>query len=132
VPRQRGEAQSARNIPARNYLVAPHRIWTFKLPNGPEVHGETQDIVGLYVPARLQALDRTQPELPMKPGRTPMGGLRPPCSGSASPEHPPAATSRRSLMSIEPDHFKWRRIKSEKDRTYISEPDRSCVLGGAI
>src|SRR6266446_10301314 len=27
------------------------------------------------------------------------GGLRPPCSGPARPEHPPAATSRRSLQA---------------------------------
>src|SRR5262249_37218563 len=27
------------------------------------------------------------------------GGLRPPCSGPARPEHPPAATSRRSLRA---------------------------------
>src|SRR3984893_16688151 len=61
---------------------APHRIRTFKLSKDPEFVEKLRDIVGLYVdpPAhavvlsvdeksQIQALDRTQPGLPMKKGR---------------------------------------------------------------
>lgn len=64
------------------HQLAPHRIRTFKLSNDPEFAAKLKDIVGLYVdpPAhavvlsvdeksQIQALDRTQPGLPMKPGR---------------------------------------------------------------
>jgi transposase len=62
--------------------LAPHRIRTFKLSNDPNFAAKVRDIVGLYVdpPAhavvlsvdeksQIQALDRTQPGLPMKKGR---------------------------------------------------------------
>jgi transposase len=62
--------------------LAPHRIRTFKLSNDPQFADKLKDVVGLYVdpPAhavvlsvdeksQIQALDRTQPGLPMKPGR---------------------------------------------------------------
>ena len=62
--------------------LAPHRIRTFKLSKDPEFVEKLRDIVGLYVdpPAhavvlsvdeksQIQALDRTQPGLPMKKGR---------------------------------------------------------------
>src|SRR6187402_864504 len=65
------------------HRLAPHRIRTFKLSNDPKFADKLKDIVGLYVdpPAhavvlsvdeksQIQALDRTQPGLPMKPGRT--------------------------------------------------------------
>ena len=61
---------------------APHRVRTFKLSNDPQFAAELKDIVGLYVDApehavvlavdeksQIQALDCTQPGLPMKPGR---------------------------------------------------------------
>lgn len=64
------------------HQLAPHRIETFKLSNDPKFAEKLKDIVGLYVdpPAHavvlsvdekssIQALDRTQPGLPMKPGR---------------------------------------------------------------
>ena len=64
------------------HQLAPHRIRTFKLSNDPEFVEKLRDIVGLYVdpPAhavvlsvdeksQIQALDRTQPGLPMKKGR---------------------------------------------------------------
>jgi len=64
------------------HRIAPHRIRTFKLSNDPEFAEKLRDIVGLYVdpPAhavvlsvdeksQIQALDRTQPGLPMKKGR---------------------------------------------------------------
>ena len=62
--------------------LEPHRVRTFKLSNDPKFAAKLKDIVGLYVdpPAhavvlsvdeksQIQALDRTQPGLPMKPGR---------------------------------------------------------------
>src|SRR5262249_15304582 len=64
------------------HQLAPHRIRTFKLSNDPKFADKLRDVVGLYVdpPAhavvlsvdeksQIQALDRTQPGLPMKPGR---------------------------------------------------------------
>ena len=79
--------------------LAPHRIRTFKLSNDPRFADKLRDIVGLYVdpPAhavvlsvdeksQIQALDRTQPGLPMKKGRcgtmptTTSGTAPPPCS----------------------------------------------------
>ena len=61
---------------------APHRWRNFKLSNDPAFAEKLADIVGLYVdpPAhavvlsideksQIQALDRTQPGLPMKKGR---------------------------------------------------------------
>jgi transposase len=64
------------------HRIAPHRVRTFKLSNDPEFAKKLRDIVGLYVdpPAhaivlsvdeksQIQALDRTQPGLPMKKGR---------------------------------------------------------------
>jgi transposase len=64
------------------HQLAPHRLRTFKLSKDPKFADKLRDIVGLYVdpPAhavvlsvdeksQIQALDRTQPGLPMKPGR---------------------------------------------------------------
>jgi hypothetical protein len=65
----------------KTHGLAPHRIRTFKLSNDPKFAAKVRDIVGLYVdpPAhavvlsvdeksQIQALDRTQPGLPMKKG----------------------------------------------------------------
>ena len=62
--------------------LVPHRIRTFKLSNDINFASKLRDVVGLYIdpPAhaivlsvdeksQIQALDRTQPGLPMKPGR---------------------------------------------------------------
>lgn len=62
--------------------LLPHRVRTFKLSKDPEFVGKLRDVVGLDMspPAhavvlsvdetsRIQALDRTQPGLPMKAGR---------------------------------------------------------------
>jgi transposase len=62
--------------------LQPHRVKRFKLSKDPEFAAKLQDIVGLYVdpPAhavvlsvdeksQIQALDRTQPGLPIKRGR---------------------------------------------------------------
>jgi transposase len=62
--------------------LQPWRVTTFKISNDPEFEAKLVDVVGLYLapPARAvvfsfdektqcQALDRTQPSLPMKRGR---------------------------------------------------------------
>jgi transposase len=67
----------------RAHGLAPHRIRQFKLSNDVAFVDKLQDVVGLYVspPAhavvlsmdeksQIQALDRTQPGLPMKNGRS--------------------------------------------------------------
>ena len=64
------------------HQLAPHRVRTFKVSNDPNFAEKLKAIVGLYVdpPAhaivlsvdeksQIQALDRTQPGLPMKKGR---------------------------------------------------------------
>jgi transposase len=66
----------------RSHGLQPHRIRIFKLSNDPAFATKVRDIVGLYLdpPAhavvlsideksQIQALDRTQPGLPMKRGR---------------------------------------------------------------
>jgi transposase len=62
--------------------LAPHRTRRFKLSTDPAFAAKVEDVVGLYVAppkhaivlsvdekSQIQALDRTQPGLPMKPGR---------------------------------------------------------------
>jgi hypothetical protein len=73
----------------RSHGLQPHRIRQFKLSKDPALVDKLRDVVGLYVdpPAhsvvlsstrvvpsvdeksQIQALDRTQPGLPMKKGR---------------------------------------------------------------
>ncbi len=66
----------------RAHGLQPHRVRRFKLSNDPQFVAKLRDIVGLYVDppdhaivlsvdekSQIQALDRTQPGLPMKPGR---------------------------------------------------------------
>src|SRR5215469_5733117 len=63
------------------FELQPHRTETFKLSNDPLFIDKVRDIVGLYLDppeaalvlcvdekAQIQALDRTQPILPMRPG----------------------------------------------------------------
>lgn len=62
--------------------LKPHLVETFKLSNDPQFETKLIDVVGLYLnppeqaivlcmdeKSQIQALDRTQPSLPMKPGR---------------------------------------------------------------
>ena len=66
----------------RAFSLRPHRSETFKLSTDPQFVDKVRDIVGLYMspPAnalvlsfdeksQIQALDRTQPMLPMRPGQ---------------------------------------------------------------
>ena len=67
----------------RAFGLKPHRTETFKLSPDPLLVDKVRDIVGLYVnppehavvlcvdeKSQIQALDRTQPLLPMRPGQT--------------------------------------------------------------
>jgi transposase len=62
--------------------LKPHQVKTFKLSRDPNFAAKVQDVVGLYLDppdkalvlsldekSQIQALDRTQPGLPMKKGR---------------------------------------------------------------
>src|SRR4051795_5202002 len=64
------------------HKLQPHRIRTFKRSRDPEFIAKLADIVGLYLApprhavvlsvdekSQIQALDRTQPGLPLKPGK---------------------------------------------------------------
>ena len=66
----------------RDHNLKPWKVETFKVSNDPHFEEKLVDVVGLYMnpPERavvfsfdektqVQALDRTQPSLPMKPGR---------------------------------------------------------------
>jgi transposase len=66
----------------RAHGLQPHRLRQFKLSNDPNFAAKLRDIVGLYVDppshavvlsvdekSQIQALDRTQPGLPLKRGR---------------------------------------------------------------
>ncbi len=66
----------------RDHNLRPWNVVTFKVSNDPDFEEKLVDVVGLYMnpPERaivfsfdektqVQALDRTQPSLPLKPGR---------------------------------------------------------------
>jgi transposase len=66
----------------RAFGLQPHRSDTFKLSTDPQLIEKVRDIVGLYLnppqralvlcvdeKSQIQALDRTQPLLPMRPGQ---------------------------------------------------------------
>jgi transposase len=66
----------------RGFNLQPHRAKTFKLSSDPDFVEKVRDIVGLYMSppqnavvlcvdekSQMQALERTQPLLPMAPGR---------------------------------------------------------------
>src|ERR1700686_3989526 len=66
----------------RAHGLQPHRVRQFKLSNDPKFVDKLRDVVGLYVDppthaivlsvdekSQIQALDRTQPGLPLKKGR---------------------------------------------------------------
>ena len=82
MARAMGISESAVRRIWRAHGLAPHRFRRFKLSNDPDFVTKLRDVVGLYVdpPAhavvlsvdeksQIQALDRTQPGLPLKKGR---------------------------------------------------------------
>jgi transposase len=82
LARRCGMTQSAVSRIWRAFALQPHRSETFKLSRDPLFIDKVRDIVGLYLhpperalvlcvdeKAQIQALDRTQPLLPMRPGQ---------------------------------------------------------------
>lgn len=76
-----GLSQSSISRIWRAFSLQPHRIETFKLSNDPLFVSKVRDIVGLYLDppdkalvlcvdekSQIQALERTQPLLPLRPG----------------------------------------------------------------
>lgn len=76
-----GLSQSAISRIWRAFSLQPHRMETFKLSNDPLFVSKVRDIVGLYIDppdkaivlcvdekSQIQALERTQPLLPLRPG----------------------------------------------------------------
>jgi transposase len=76
-----GISRSSVNTIWRAFNLQPHRTETFKLSTDPRFVEKVRDIVGLYMSppenavvicvdekSQMQALDRTQPLLPMRPG----------------------------------------------------------------
>jgi transposase len=77
-----GLSQTAISRIWRAFALQPHRVKTFKLSTDPLFIEKVRDIVGLYLnppdkalvlcvdeKAQIQALDRTQPVLPLRPGQ---------------------------------------------------------------
>jgi len=82
MARQTGMSQSAVSRIWRAFGLQPYRSETFKLSRDPLFIEKVRDIVGLYLnppeqalvvcvdeKSQIQALDRTQPLLPMRPGQ---------------------------------------------------------------
>jgi transposase len=82
MARRCGLSQTAVSRIWRAFNLHPHRVKTFKLSKDPLFIEKVRDIVGLYLnppdkalvlcvdeKAQIQALDRTQPLLPMRPGQ---------------------------------------------------------------
>lgn len=82
MARRAGLSQSAVSRIWRAFALQPHRQGVFKLSTDPLFIEKVRDIVGLYLnppdramvlcvdeKAQIQALDRTQPLLPLRPGQ---------------------------------------------------------------
>lgn len=82
MARRTGMSQSAVSRIWRAFALQPHRSETFNLSRDPLFIEKVRDIVGLYLnppekalvlcvdeKSQIQALDRTQPLLPMRPGQ---------------------------------------------------------------
>ncbi len=84
--RRMAEAQGVSEATVRRiwkqHDLQPHRVSTFKVSRDPQFVQKLTDVVGLYLnppdkalvlcvdeKSQIQALDRTQPGLPLKPGR---------------------------------------------------------------
>jgi len=82
MAKRSGLSQSAISRIWRAFALQPHRVETFKLSKDPLFIEKVRDIVGLYLnppdqalvlcvdeKSQIQALDRSQPVLPMRPGQ---------------------------------------------------------------
>jgi transposase len=65
----------------QRYAIQPHRVEKFKISNDPKFENKVRDVIGLYLDppdralvlcvdekSQIQALDRTAPILPLRPG----------------------------------------------------------------
>jgi transposase len=81
MARQQGVSAARVQRIWKAYRLQPHRVEHFKFSNDPEFVRKIRDIVGLYLnppdkalvfsvdeKSQIQALDRTQPILPLRPG----------------------------------------------------------------
>jgi transposase len=82
MAKQSGLSQSTVSRIWRAFALKPHRTETFKISKDPLFIEKVRDVVGLYLnppdralvlavdeKSQIQALDRTQPLLPMRPGQ---------------------------------------------------------------
>ena len=82
MAKSQGVSKSTINNIWQTYSLKPHRVKTFKLSRDPKFLEKMTDLVGLYLnppqqaivlcvdeKSQIQALDRTQPGLPIKKGR---------------------------------------------------------------
>lgn len=82
MARETGLSESTIGRIWREHGLKPHRVETFKLSNDPQFVEKLEDVIGLYLAppehavvlscdekSQIQALDRTQPGLPLKRGR---------------------------------------------------------------
>ena len=82
MARQSGLSVSTVQRVWRAFGLQPHRLETFKLSTDPDFVAKVRDVVGLYMTppdraivlcvdekSQIQALDRSQPTLPMRPGQ---------------------------------------------------------------
>ena len=82
MAKQVGVSKATVNRIWNAYQLKPHRVKGFKVSNDPQFEEKLRDVVGLYIDppekaivfsvdekSQIQALDRTQPGLPLKPGK---------------------------------------------------------------
>jgi len=82
LARQVGVSRMSVNRIWREHQLKPHQVKGFKVSNDPRFAEKLQDVIGLYLEppekaivfsvdekSQIQALDRTQPGLPIKPGK---------------------------------------------------------------
>ena len=82
MAKQVGVSKATVNRIWNAHQLKPHRVKGFKVSNDPQFEEKLRDVVGLYIDppekaivfsvdekSQIQALDRTQPGLPLKPGK---------------------------------------------------------------
>ena len=124
----------------RTHRLQPHRAESFKLSRDPHFARKVRDVVGLYLnppdkalvlcvdeKSQIQALNRTQPELPMKKGRMGIMTHDYERHGTTAPFaiilHSGGSMSTRSGLSLDPRrvriigtaHLPWRHRPSPVD-----------------
>jgi len=95
----------------RAFGLQPHRMENFKLSTDPDFVAKVRDVVGLYISppehavvlcvdekSQIQALDRSQPMLPMRPGQPARRALTTPAM--ARPRYLPPSTLLPARSSV--------------------------------